>query len=51
MSFYPGDVIDENRFHSCVGESEEALAFSSSVNKGITDSKQYLYLIQQFTVA
>ena len=32
MWVYLRDVIDENRFHNCVGESEKAL-FSPSVKK------------------
>ena len=51
---YLGDVIDENRLHNCVGESEKALLVPVST-KGITvdpenwieqHSEQDSYLIQ-----
>ena len=51
---YLGNVIDENRFHNCVGESKKALLVPVST-KGITaghenwneqHSKQDSYLIQ-----
>ena len=32
---YLGDVIDEKRFHNCIGESEKALLVPAST-KGIT---------------
>ena len=33
MWVYFGDVIDENRFHNCVGESEKALLVPVSKNE------------------
>ena len=33
MWVYLGDVIDENRFHNCVGESEKALLVPVSKNE------------------
>ena len=56
MILYLRDVIDENRFHNCVGQSEKALLVPVST-KGITadhenwieqHSKQDSNLIQRF---
>ena len=56
LILYLGNVIDENRFHNCVGESKQAFLVPVST-KGITaghenwneqHSKQDSYLIQWF---
>ena len=44
MWIYLGDVIDENRFHNCVGESEKAPLVPLS-RKGMTDSKLYVLML------
>ena len=50
MWVYPRDVIDQNRFHNCVGESEKAilvaLAFKDTIKTVMRDTTLNLKCIQ-----
>ena len=45
MWVYPRDVIDQNRFHNCVGESEKAIL----VALAFKDAQPEMYTVTTFT--